>query len=243
MKKIINPCKCEVYSALQKTANAFAEINFENGKLSIHGVVGPMSNGNCRGSCGQCVDEIRKGTPTDDWTDDMLQKFCDIWDKYHLNDMRPYCEHQKQLGWDKLAKKEVTIYHFKLRSEVIRKQQSIKDDAFEELKKGHTVKLSVQDRIILNLPYEIKSDMEMLSGDQYDYYEPRKPLYAGDRGATETKMLGWLYPKDHPEGLLAKPCPVCGYKYGTAWKTEEVSQEVIDWLFVLPDTKVQPAWV
>ena len=85
--------------------------------------------------------------------------------------------------------------------------------------------------------------MELLSGDQYDYYEPRKPLYAGDRGATETKMLGWLYPKDHPEGLLAKPCPVCGYKYGTAWKTEEVPQEVIDWLFILPDTKVQPAWV
>ena len=40
-----------------------------------------------------------------------------------------------------------------------------------------------------------------------------------------------------------KPCPVCGYQYGHAWQTEEVPQEVIDWLFNLPESPVVPAWV
>ena len=36
------------------------------------------------------VDEIRNGSPTDEWTTEMLNKLCDIWDRWHLNDMRPY---------------------------------------------------------------------------------------------------------------------------------------------------------
>ena len=101
MKKIINPCKCKVYIGTKEYyQNAYAEIEYEDGILSIHGVIAPRSDGNCLGSCGQCIDEIRSGKPTEDWTDKMLQKFCDIWDRYHLNDMRPYCEHQKALNWD-----------------------------------------------------------------------------------------------------------------------------------------------
>ena len=33
-----------------------------------------------------------------------------------------------------------------------------------------------------------------------------------------------------------------GYKYGYKWLTEEVPQEVIDWLFSLPNTIVECAW-
>lgn len=27
----------------------------------------------------------------------------------------------------------------------------------------------------------------------------------------------WIRPDDHPKGLLTKPCPECGYRYGSAW--------------------------
>jgi len=172
MRKIVNPCICDVDG---KAARAFVEIKFDEGRLSISGVVGPTRNGNCLGSAGQCVDEIRAGTPAEKWTNEMLQKLCSIWDAWHLNDMRPYCEHQKQLGWRELARMEV--------------------------------------------------------------------ICPGISGATEKKALGWLRPEDHPDGILCKPCPVCGYKYGTAWKTEEVPKDIIDWLFNLPSTKVTPAWV
>lgn len=33
-----------------------------------------------------------------------------------------------------------------------------------------------------------------------------------------------------------------GYKYGYKWLTEEVPQEVIDWLFALPETNIECAW-
>mgnify|MGYP000163545107 FL=1 len=133
MKKVISPCVCKVYtrSGNEAAARAFCEIQFEDGRLSITGVIGPMPSGDCRGGAGQCVDAIREGCPCDKWTQEMLNKFCSIWDEWHLNDMRPYC----------------------------------------------------------------------------------------------------------------KPYPVCGYQYGHAWQTEEVPQEVIDWLFNLPESPVVPAWV
>jgi hypothetical protein len=37
----------------------------------------------------------------------------------------------------------------------------------------------------------------------------------------------WVYPTEHENGLLTKPCPVCGYKYGSAWLFEELPEEVI----------------
>jgi hypothetical protein len=46
----------------------------------------------------------------------------------------------------------------------------------------------------------------------------------------ETKKTSWVYPHEHPEGYLTKPCPVCGYKYGSAWLHEDVPQDVLDWL-------------
>ena len=56
-------------------------------------------------------------------------------------------------------------------------------------------------------------------------------------------MLAWIYPTEHPEGLLTKPCPICGYKYGTAWLKEEVPAQVLATLAELPDTDITPAWV
>src|SRR6478735_2143194 len=37
--------------------------------------------------------------------------------------------------------------------------------------------------------------------------------------------------------------PDGGYKYGSAWLREEVPQDVLDWLFSLPDADMTPAWV
>lgn len=62
--------------------------------------------------------------------------------------------------------------------------------------------------------------------------DPAKPLDAygkhfdGQRSAS-WNMLAWVRPDEHPKGLLGAPCPECGYKYGTAWKREEVPAEVL----------------
>ena len=241
MKKIINPVTCR-YGYYNKMANAFCEIEYENGKLSITGVVGPTRNGNCKGSCGQCYGEIRTGEPTSEWTKQMVDKLCDIWEKWHLNDMSPYCQHQKDLGWDKLSSKEVVLYNYTLTRKAIEEKRKAESAAIDALKEGETFTPSTEQTMYATLPYSITLPEE-ISGENALYYEPKKPWRAGDEGATMKKTLGWLHPNEHPEGILTRECPVCGYKYGTKWLKEEVPQEVIDWLFNLPDTKVTPAWV
>lgn len=151
MRKIINPCKCDVGYSNHAYYDAFVEIIYEDGRLSLHGVIGPMVRGDCRGSCGQCQNEIRQGIPKAPWTKEMLDKLCDIWDRWHLNDMRPDCEHQRALGWK------------------------------------------------------------------------------------------WVPYKN--DEIIGKPCPVCGYKYGTDWLKEEVPADVIEWLGQLPESEIEPAWV
>lgn len=239
MRIVLNPCMCEVYRG---NARAFVKVEFDNGRLSISGVIGPMANGNCKGSAGQCVDEIRNGTPVNDWTPEMLKKLCDIWDEWHLNDMRPYCEHQKALGWDKLASKEVKLYNYTLNSFARDKQKEAKNAAMKALRHGETFTPTAEQVKYACLSYGLVLPEE-ISGELAAYYEPKHPLYMGDKSAVETKLLGWLREDEHPEGLLGRACPVCGYRYGHEWKTEEVPPEVIDWLFNLPETKVEPAWV
>lgn len=241
MKKIINPCKCLVYTSFgtEVLRNAFCKIEYNEseGKFSITGVIAPTRNGNALGSAGQCVDEIRGGTPTDDWNKEMLNKFCDIWDRWHLNDLRPYCKHQKELGWDIIASEKVNIYHYKLTKEANNKKKEAEKRALECLRNGDTFIPTKSEIYFANLE-NFKDD---ISAEPPENYEPHKSVLYNS--TYETKLLGWLRPDEHPEGILTKPCPVCGYKYGTAWLKEEVPEDVIKWLSDLPETKITPAWV
>lgn len=54
----------------------------------------------------------------------MLKKLCDIWDLWHLNYMRPYCQHQKELGWDKIAGEKITLYHYRLTDDANKRKKA-----------------------------------------------------------------------------------------------------------------------
>lgn len=251
MKKIVSPCFCKVYtrSGKKATAQAFCKIQFENGRLSITGVIGPMPSGNCRGSAGQCVDEIREGHPCDKWTREMLDKFCSIWDRWHLNGMNPCCKHQREMGWLEQAKEQITLYHYHLTREASGLKKSAEKAAVEALRKGETFTPTEEQSLYAALP-EWLDIYGAPSEELAPYYEPFKTALRGDK---EVHLRGHVwYGKSEDStltrvcderGLLCKPCPVCGYKYGTAWQLEEVPQEVIDWLFNLPESPVKPAWV
>lgn len=136
----------------KKSMNVFCEIEFKDGGLSISGVEAPLQSGNCRGSCGQIgtslnAENFNGFAPG--WTRAKTMIFLHIWKKWHLNDLKAGCEHQRWLGWEE---------------------------------------------------------------EGYD---------------------------KHP----SEPCPICGYKFGSAWNREEVPQNVLDFLFSLPDTDKTPAWI
>jgi hypothetical protein len=46
----------------------------------------------------------------------------------------------------------------------------------------------------------------------------------------ETKTANWVTPEEHPDGILTKPCEICGYKYGSKWNFEKIPEEVLEYL-------------
>lgn len=152
MKKVIMPVKAKTYGGRWFHTHIFIE--YTDGRLSITGVEGALASGNCLGSCGQIDMDYRKGhlgkdfQMIDGWTLPMFRKLLAIWDKWHLNDLKAGCEHQRALGWE---------------------------------------------------------------ADGYD---------------------------KHP----SEPCPTCGYKFGTAWHMVAVPNDVIAWLFSLPEAAKPCPW-
>jgi hypothetical protein len=63
--------------------------------------------------------------------------------------------------------------------------------------------------------------------------DPEKPTHTYGRhfegqNQPSWNLLGWVREDEHPDGLMCRACWVCGYKYGTAWLTEELPAEIIE---------------
>lgn len=55
----------------------------------------------------------------------------------------------------------------------------------------------------------------------------RAENWGEDRVSELGKLSCWVYPQEHPKGVLMKHCPVCGYQYGSAWLYEAIPAEII----------------
>lgn len=73
----------------------FIETKEEDAKLrlSISGVVNPTKSGDAD-QCGQCIDALREVSYDGDIDAPTRQRLADVWERWHLNDMRAGCEHQ-----------------------------------------------------------------------------------------------------------------------------------------------------
>jgi hypothetical protein len=225
--KVIRPGSVKTYG--ERWASVYIEIEYIDGKLSLHGVVGPTRGGNAMGGAGQIQDTIpEKWAPN--WGPIMYAKLQAIWERWHLNDLRAGCEHQRADNW---GDKKVKIAHLKLNWERGGKEAyGLEKRTDHRLHTTGKVNLTEQERELINTTWYITVPAEQVS--QYPKYDVER---------IEEKSTGWLYEKDHPEGVLSKPCPVCGYKYGSAWLREEVPADVLEWLRELPHTDKKPAWV
>ena len=68
----------------------YCRIKFNDSRLSITGVEGPLPSGNCLGSCGQIDTGLNPAdfnTYAPGWNVGLLRRFLDVWDNWHLNDM------------------------------------------------------------------------------------------------------------------------------------------------------------
>jgi hypothetical protein len=229
MNKIINPGTIEGH-------NVFIRIETEQKEkglcLSITGVVGPKSNGDAWGSCGQIVDHIDEiDAIKDGWTREMLDKLRDAWNRWHLNDMNAACPHQIGPEWDTSRMINFVGYQRTKKAEDLDKSAMLgplsPDDylTIQMVEKYHGESLNAS-----MIPQEVTGLIKA------GYLEPWHWNFI-----EKSERAGLVNVKSG--GLLSKPCPVCGYKYGTAWLFEEIPADVLQWLENLPDTKITPAWV
>lgn len=231
MRKIINPCSV-------KYGRVFCEITYKDGKLSIHGVIGPTPGGDARGGCGQINMSFAECYPdptfNEGWDAETFQKFLGVWDKWRLNNMRTGCEHQRTRNTRNTQKKiTLTWYTWGPTFHALRRAIENATATPEEYQEYQTVKARVYAVTIeSNAPkYETSEIVELLTGGWV------KAEKTEERSAESVSCL------EHPEGLLCKPCSVCGYKYGSAWLREEVPVDVISFLESLPDSKITPPWI
>lgn len=153
---------------------------------------------------GQCLDSIAPYIH-----DSRFPEILRLWKLYHLNDMHPDCIHQAAQGWQELAREQVTIYNFTLTLDAIRAQNSLKKRILNAAQNGSAYQTSPAEQLILSLDYSIKTETDTLPENVAEFYKLKD---------TEQKALGWLHPEEHSRGILGKPCPVCGYKYGHGWQ-------------------------
>ena len=214
--------------------STFVEVIYKDGKLSITGVEGPLPNGNAIGSCGQiCMGmDVETMMPALGWTKPMLARLLEIWNEWHLNDMRAGCEHQRAT-WDISEKLTVTSYTWSTKFHKEREKAAKGNMSMAEYEYFAEV---------ANRVYSVTTDTK---SPKYET-DTVKDLLAEDwikPGKTEEKLAGWVYEYEHPKGLLCKPCEVCAYKYGSAWLRVEVPDSVLIELQNFPYTDMRPAWV
>lgn len=223
-------------------------IEYKDGKLALSGVVGAIANGYCWGSEGQCDKELSRPdfTPASEWDVDRVYKLACVWEAWHLNDMHPECEHQRELGWPKLATKDVTIYTWRLTAEARDAQRMAKRAALSAAKRGDAFTPTPQQVQALNLEDFSQTTTQSPPEGFEQFYTASdstlfphiKTLPAGHTHHAEYSGHG----DTHPDGLLCKPCPVCGYEYGSRRNTIEVPEDVLKWLHNLPAAEVPCAW-
>lgn len=152
---------------------------------------------------GQCLDEIAKYID-----DEKFKTIYRLWKMYHLNNMHPECEHQEQLGWRKNAQKIVPIYQFVATADTLKAKEKVKNTVIGFATKGELYLTNEKEQQLLRLQNVIRTHESSLPKNIAKFYHYEE---------IGNERLGWLTPDEHPNGLLERPCPVCGYKYGTVF--------------------------
>lgn len=180
---------------VSKDELAFVTVKTENGNASF--------TGSSRNQSGQMQDRIK---PRNKYEKALIA----MWKRWHLNDMHAGCIHQRKL-W-KLDKQEL-ITEYIPTMKLYSRQEKLEKLIKEKLIRGGIVYLGPLSRTLLSLRWH--NDITILTIPEYfrKQYKVHKQ---------EKQCLCHVRVEEHPEGLLCKPCPVCGYKYGTAWLKEEL---------------------
>ena len=161
-------------------------------------------------SGGQCLDIIPSFVErmTNKKEIKKLLLIYELWQKYHLNDMNADCEH----AINEKAIKKIKIYSYTFKG-YFNKFESACKILLKNKYLRENIKLNNQiQEILKNYRWGFETEHKLNHFPKYikKFYEIKE---------IKTESTGWLRydEKLMPSGILCKPCPICGYKYGATW--------------------------
>lgn len=83
--RIVVPTRVEHHNG-NRIYPVFVTIKWDGKCLSITGTEGPNSDGNAYGACGQI--KLNPDYPAEGWGSEDVRALQDVWDRWHLNNMR-----------------------------------------------------------------------------------------------------------------------------------------------------------
>lgn len=184
---------------------------FEFVELSICGGYWPKGRretGWSGGQCGERLAELMKGT-RGGW---IMKKVLPIWDRWHLNGFRAGCQHQRA-SWE--TSKQIELVYFGWSDSFFKMRRMAADGELSPLQYEDYKRIAGEVDSVHKVKWLSPEVAELV---RLGYLKEKK---------RETKGAGWVYPSEHPDGLLCKPCDVCGYKYGSAWLAEKLPPDVL----------------
>lgn len=230
-----------------RTADGKAQIDWELAQHREHGGALFSASGTYAGGGGQNLNEIAKAYPSDA----KVQEIAAVWRVYHLNDVHAGCEHQRAEGW---GEKTLTLIRYSAPvmkpGEFYPSQSELEHSIKGWVSYGMTVSPSAAIGDVLGKQYRkiyignhtssIPSRLYSRVIDAIHREHVAAPLNPDDPRALwfakrfdckrveETKRANWVKPSEHPEGVLGKVCPVCGYAFGSAWQFMPIPAEIVE---------------
>jgi hypothetical protein len=210
--------KKEVYIGRLKDDHryhVFVKIEYNNKRLSITGEETTKNKKYFRSS-GQITLDPNEIEFAPGWNKEKVERLENIWNKWHLNDMRTGCEHQRK-NWNFDKEIEIVDFTWSKKFNDMRKRAEdglMSEQEYNEYKQlvpnvfeatVNTTRHRWMSPIICGLLYK---KLIRITG-------------------TRTNQVRWVHQDEHPDGLLCKPCEICGYKYGTKWIHEDVPEEIL----------------
>jgi len=188
------------------------KIKFDGKRLSITGDVHDNRSSSMFGQINLSI-KPKDIKPLPSWNTPKIAYLWAIWDRWHLNDLRPRCEHQR--NWDTSKELEIPVYIWTTAFYNIMQRAESGEMPTHEYELFRIISKRVHDTLFDNNREHVT---ELMEGNCIKIKETKK------------QKAGWTTQKEHPEGLLGKPCEICGYKYGSAWLLEPVPEEILEWL-------------
>lgn len=205
-------------------------------------------------SAGQCDDAIAalpEGKLCPGWTVDLRDRLVAAWRQYHLNDMRAGCEHQQAWPLNTPIVSETVSIDWDVHRAIERNADAGNGQAAilaRLLQRAGIKPFAWAPMPAGKLREELDRSFKVLPEHEVAAYLVKRRQKIDDSSSgwagslqrfplslrTETTTARWVRPSEHPAGLLTKPCEVCGYAYGSAWRYLPIPADVIAFLQALP---------